>query len=100
MSHHQTELRANRYHRLLLWFDDQQDLAPINAIHHAILWQIYQFLVDHADLWGSPDIQDICKMGDAFVGLYDRPLGVVDLTADDNDEADQGSQANDSGIAD
>jgi hypothetical protein len=100
MSAHQTELRATRYHRLLLWFGDQQELAPINAIHHSILWQIYQYLVDNADTWGSPDIQNIWVMGDAIVALYDRPLDVVDLTADDDGGADQGSQANDSGIAD
>jgi hypothetical protein len=100
MSHHQTQLRANRYQRLLVWFADQQDLAPINAIHHAILLQIFQFLMDHADIWGSPDIQNLCVMGDAIIELYDTPLDVVDLTAEDNGEADQGSQANDSGIAD
>jgi hypothetical protein len=100
MSHHQTQLRANRYQRLLAWFADQQDLAPINAIHHAILWQIFQFLTDHADIWGSPDIQNLCVMGDAIVELYDTPLDVVDLTTEDTGEADQGSHANDSGIAD
>jgi hypothetical protein len=108
MSAHQVELRANRYHRLLLWFGDQHNLAPINAIHHSILWQIYQYLVDNADTWGSPDIQNLCVMADAIVGLYDRPLDVVDLTADEDvvdltaDEdggADHGSHANDSGIA-
>ncbi len=99
MSVHQVELRANRYHRLLSWFGDQQDLAPINAIHYALLWQIYQFLVDHADTWGSPDIQNLCVMGDAIVELYDRPLEVIDLTRDDNGGAEQGGQANDSGIA-
>jgi hypothetical protein len=52
MSAHQVELRANRYYRLLQWFADQHDLAPINAIHHSILWQIHQFLVDHEDIWG------------------------------------------------
>jgi hypothetical protein len=100
MSVHQIELRAARYHRLLTWFGDQHDLAPINAIHNALLWQIYQFLVDHADTWGSPDIQNLCVMGDAIVGLYDRPQDVINLTRDDNDGAEQGSQANDSGIAD
>jgi hypothetical protein len=100
MSAHQIQLRANRYQRLLQWFGDQQELAPINAIHHAILWQIYQYIEDHADSWGSPDIQNLCVMGDAIVGLYDMPLDVIDLTTDDNDGAEQGSQADDSGIAD
>ena len=38
-------------------------------------------------------------MGDAIVGLYDMPLDVIDLTTDDNGGAEQGSQADDSGIA-
>jgi len=104
MSAHQVELRANRYYRLLQWFADQHDLAPINAIHHSILWQIHQFLVDHVDTWGSPDMQNLCLMADAIVGLYDRPLDVVDLTANDDDVEDDGidnhgGHANDSGIA-
>ena len=99
MSAHQTELRANRYHRLLLWFGEQQDLAPINAIHHSLLWQIFQYLVEHADTWGSPDVQNLCVMADAIVGLYDRPLDVIDLTADDNGVAHQGDHADDFGIA-
>ncbi len=100
MSAHQTELRAARYQRLLSWFRDQHDLAPINAIHHAILWQIYQYLTRHADTWGSPDIQNLCTFADSIVGLYDRPLDVVDLTRDGDGGATEGSQANDSGVMD
>jgi hypothetical protein len=100
MSAHQIELRAARYHRLLAWFGDQHDLAPINAIHHAILWQIYQYLTMHADTWGSPDIRNLCTIGDSIVGLYDRPLDVVDLSREDEHGATEGSQANDSGVMD
>jgi hypothetical protein len=44
-------------------------------------------------------------VADAIVGLYDRPLDVIDLTANDDDAEDDGaddhgSHANDSGIAD
>jgi len=99
MSANQTELRAVRYRRLLKWFGKQADLAPINAVHYAILWQIYDFLLHHADVWGSPDIQRLCVMGDSVVKLYDQPLDVVDLTR--NDDMDEGNgQANDSGIVD
>jgi hypothetical protein len=52
MSANQTELRAFRYRRLLEWFGQQQELAPINAVHYAILWQIYNFLLHNADIWG------------------------------------------------
>ncbi len=97
MSANQTELRTVWYHCLLEWFGQQPDLAPINTIHYSILWQIYLFLINNADIWGSPDVQALCVMGDAVIALYDRPLDVVDLTADD-DEADIGNQGDDSGI--
>ena len=100
MSANQTELRAARYHRLLVWFGHQQERAPINAIHHTILWQIYQFLLHNVDIWGSPDVQGLCVMGDSIVALYDRPIDVVDLTVveAENDGVEDG-QADDSGMA-
>jgi len=100
MSAYQTELRTIRYHRLLEWFGQQPDLAPINTIHYSIMWQIYQFLVNNIDIWGSPDVQTLCVMGDALVALYDRPLDVVDLTTDDqNEAAGEGNHGDYSGIA-
>ena len=89
MSANQTELRAFRYRRLLEWFGQQQELAPINAVHYAILWQIYN---------GSPDVQRLCVMGDAVVALYNQPLDVVNLTMDDGLSGGN-SQADDSWIA-
>jgi hypothetical protein len=56
MSANQTELRTILYHRLLQWFGQQPDLAPMNSIHYSILWQIYQFLISNVDIWGSPDV--------------------------------------------
>jgi len=98
MSANQTELRAFRYRRLLEWFGQQQELAPINAVHYAILWQIYNFLLHNADIWGSPDVQRLCVMGDAVVALYNQPLNVVNLTMDDGLSRGNG-QADDSWIA-
>jgi hypothetical protein len=88
MSANQTELRTRRYHALLAWFGQQQELAPINTVHHTILWQIYQFLVRNVDIWGTPDVQALCVIGDALVALYDRPLDVVDLTREDGGDGD------------
>jgi hypothetical protein len=98
MSAHQVELRAARYHRLLVWFGDQQEMDPINAIHHTLLWHVYQFLVDHANTWGSPDIRHLCVIGDAIVTLYERPQDVVDVTAEEDGEGDVGGRGDDSGI--
>lgn len=99
MSANQTELRIILYHRLLQWFGQQPDLAPMNSIHYSILWQIYQFLISNVDIWGSPDVQALCVMGDALVALYDTPMDVVDLTKDDNEAAGEGPHGDDSGIA-
>jgi hypothetical protein len=100
MSANQTELRAARYHRLLVWFGQQQELAPINAVHNTILWQIYQFLLHNVDIWGSPDVQGLCVMGDAIVALYDTPIDVVDLTvAEVENDGEEDRQADDSGMA-
>jgi hypothetical protein len=100
MSANQTEPRAVRYYRLLVWFGQQQELAPINAIHHTILWQIYQFLLHNIDIWGSPDVQGLCVMGDSIVALYDRPIDVVDLTRTEvENEGEEDGQADDSRMA-
>jgi hypothetical protein len=100
MSAHQTELWAIRYLRLLDWFSQQEEMAPINAIHHTILWHVHQYLVDHADTWGSPDIRQLCVIGDAIVALYDRPQDVVDLTTEGKGEGDENGHGDDSGIMD
>jgi hypothetical protein len=92
MSAYQTELRVIRYQRLLIWLQEQQDVAPINALHHQLLWTIYDHLINNADIWGSPDAQTLCSIADTIVALYDRPLDVVDLTRD------EGGLADDSGI--
>ena len=99
MSAHQMQLRTLRYFRLLRWFEQQPDLAPINTIHFSILWQIYQFLIRNEDIWGSPDVQTLCVMGDALVALYDTPTDVVDLTSVEDDGAGEGPHGDDSGIA-
>jgi hypothetical protein len=48
-------------------------------------------LLASTDLWGTPDIGELCTMGDSFVALYDRPIDVIDLTDD---------QSNISGLGD
>jgi hypothetical protein len=101
MSHIQTELRVLRYQRHLIWFQQQQEMAPINTIHHSLLYQIYDYLINNADIWGSPDAHTLCGIADTLVTLYDRPLDVVDLTREGGEDgAGGGNRADNSGIAD
>ena len=97
MAHYQTELRVLRYQRLLIWFQQQPEMAPINIIHHSLLHQIYEHLIENADIWGSPDAHNLCVIADSLVALYDRPLDVVDPTREEGAEV---AGADDSGIAD
>ena len=83
MSDNQTACRMARYNRLLHWFANQPDLAPINVCHFNILQNIFQFLVANTDIWSTPDVKTLCTMRDSFVALYDRPMDVVDLTVDE-----------------
>ncbi len=96
MTSNQTELRVLRYQRLLIWLQEQQEVAPINALHHQLLWTIYDFLITKPDIWGTPDARTLCGIADALVALYDRPLDVIDLTTDAGDDSD--GAANDSGV--
>jgi hypothetical protein len=99
MSAHQTQLRTNRYHQMLVWFMQQPQLAPINIVHFNLLWTIYQFLISNVDIWGSPEVQALCVVGDNIVALYDRPTDVVDLTLDEDGAVGGGGPADDSGMA-
>jgi len=96
MTSNQTELRVLRYQRLLIWLQEQQEVAPINALHHQLLWTIYDFLINKPDIWETPDALTLCGIADALVALYDRHLDVIDLTTDAGDDAE--GAANDSGV--
>jgi hypothetical protein len=97
MSINQIEIRANRYLRMLRWLANQPELASINICHLGMLTNIHQYLAANADTWGSSDTRAICVLGDFIVSLYDRPLDVVDLTGEDEDQP--GDANNDSGLA-
>jgi hypothetical protein len=85
MSAIQTACKVNCYHRLLQWFAEQPELAPINICHQSLLNHIYQFLLDNKDIWGTPDACLLCTIGDSVVAFYDRLADVVDLTTENGE---------------
>jgi hypothetical protein len=84
MSANQTACRITGYHKLLNWFANQPELAPVNVCHFNILQSIMQFLVANSDLWATPDAKAMCIMGDSIVAMYDQPMDVVDLTREEH----------------
>jgi len=80
MSYLQVEARVRRYTRMLQWFAEQPELAPLNICHCSLLTTIYNYLVDNVDTWGTEDTRGICALADGIVALYDVPVEVVDLT--------------------
>ncbi len=92
MSAIQTACRVNRYHRMLQWFTEQPELAPLNICHMTLLTQIYKFLLDNRGMWGSPEARSLCRIGDSVVEFYDRPADVVDLTTENGETNDSGHE--------
>jgi hypothetical protein len=68
-------------------------------IHHQLLWDIYEFLSNNTDMWGSQDAQRLCGIADTIIELYDRPIDVVDLTGvESGGDAGGANTGDDSGI--
>jgi hypothetical protein len=90
MSYLQVEARVRRYMRLLQWFVDQPELAPLNICHCSLITTIYNYLVENANTWGTEDTRALCALADGIVTVYNIPMDIVDLTGDDGPMDDSG----------
>jgi hypothetical protein len=90
-SAYQVGCRLTRYQHLLQWFTCPPlgtIFSPADVLNNHILLSVCAFLNNNWNLWGDPQIRQICRLGDMILAVYVNQEAVIDLTADEEDEED------------